>query len=88
MEDLQRYLDNEGRIKIWPTKRERKFEILKYLSSKFCYDVYYNEKQVNEIITSFHTFNDYFLLRRELVEHKLLERTRDCSKYWRVEKAS
>jgi hypothetical protein len=85
MKDIMRYLDSEGRIKAWPSKKESKIEILKYLSTKFEHNVFYTEKQANEIITNFHSFNDYFLLRRELIENKLLQRTRDCSKYWRLE---
>lgn len=81
--DAARYLDDEGRIKIWPKKREARLEILKYLGGKFEKGIDYTEKQVNEIINNYHTFNDYFLLRRELVESKFLTRTRDCSKYWK-----
>lgn len=83
MDIIKRFLDNEGKIKIWPTKKDRKLEILKYLSTKFEYDKIYNEKEVNAIIDTWHTFNDYFLLRRAMVECRLLSRTRDGAKYWR-----
>lgn len=82
-EKIKNFLDSDGRIKIWPSKKQAKVEILKYLSTKFEYDRFYCEKEVNEIIDENHTFNDYFLLRRGMIESKFLSRTRDGSKYWR-----
>lgn len=83
MNGLQNYLDKEMRIKVWPAKPGVKLKILQYLVTKFNYGVYYTEKEVNQIITEFHSFNDYFLLRRELIEKKLLFRTNDGKRYWR-----
>lgn len=83
METIKRFLDDDGRIKIWPAKKDLKIEILKYLSTKFECDRIYIEKEVNAIIEEWHSFNDYFLLRRGMVDYKFLDRTRDGSKYWR-----
>lgn len=79
---MNQFLEEDGKIKIWPSKRDKKYEILSYLSTKFEVGVYYTEKQVNEIINQWHTFGDFFLLRRELVDKKLIYRTDDGSKYW------
>lgn len=49
---------------------------LEYMVEKFEYSCIYNEKEVNNIIESYHTFGDYFLLRRDLIESGLLSRTR------------
>lgn len=84
MKSIEKFLDDTGKIKIWPAKIEPKLEILKYLADKFEYGHFYNEKEVNSIIKSWHTFEDYFLLRRGLIDSKLLCRTKDGSKYWRV----
>ncbi|MDR3597556.1 DUF2087 domain-containing protein [Clostridium sp.] len=84
MEEIKRFLDDQGRIKIWPVKKAMKMEILKYLSTKFEYDKTYTEKEVNSIIQAWHTFSDYFLLRRGMIEYRLLCRTRDGAKYWKV----
>lgn len=81
---VKRYLDNEGRIRIWPSKKEMKHLILEYLAEKFTSNVDYSEKEVNSIISENHTFNDYFILRRELIENGFLNRERDCSRYWKV----
>lgn len=83
MENINRFLDDEGRIKIWPVKKDKKLEILRYLSTKFEYDKTYSEKEVNTIIEAWHTFNDRFLLRRGMIEYNLLSRTRDGAKYWK-----
>jgi hypothetical protein len=83
MEKIDRFIDNEGRIKIWPKKKEARIEILEYLVTKFQYDYLYSEKEVNSIIMKWHTFEDYFLLRRSLIDYKFLSRKRDGSEYWR-----
>jgi hypothetical protein len=37
---------------------------------------------VNEIIHRWHSFNDHTMLRRELCNAGLIERTPDCRRYW------
>ena len=81
--NIERFLDEDKKIKLWPAKRELKAEVLKYLSEKFETGVIYTEKEVNEIIKSWHTFGDFFLLRRELIDMKYLLRTRDGLQYWK-----
>jgi len=41
----------------------------------------YSEKEVNEILKAANMFEDHVTLRRELVDHRLLERKSDCSEY-------
>ena len=82
-DNIKRFLDPSGKIKIWPSKTEMKINILKYLSDNFEYGRYYSEKEVNKIINENHTFNDYFLLRRGMIDYKFLRRTNDGSRYWR-----
>lgn len=81
------FLDEQGKIKIWPAKHDKKLSVLRYLADKFEYGRFYREKEVNAIIEAWHTFSDFHLLRRELVDHQLLCRVRDGSKYWREESA-
>lgn len=80
--DIERYLDSEGRVKVWPSSGEAKQVVLTYLASKFELKTVYSEKEVNDILKKFHIFNDHALLRRELYDHRLLEREKDGSKYW------
>ena len=86
--DISRFLDDKDRIKIWPSKKEMKFEILNYLAAKFEYGQFYKEKEVNSIIENWHTFGDYFLLRRGLIDYRFLSRTKDGARYWREEQSS
>jgi len=85
MKGIENFIDSAGKIKNWPSKKDLKLEVLKYLADKFEYNRFYSEKEINAIIDSYHLFNDYFLLRRGLIDSKLLSRTRDGAKYWRTE---
>lgn len=83
MLSIEVFLDEDGKIKQYPVKRQMKLDILCYLSGKFCLDRDYTEKEVNEIIDAWHTFGDYFLLRRELIDYHFLNRTIDGIRYWK-----
>lgn len=85
MESIKNFLDDKNRVKIWPSKRLKKIEVLKYVASKFEIDKIYTEKEVNSIIDAWHTFEDYFMLRRGMIDYKLLGRTRTGSEYWKIE---
>lgn len=82
-QDISRFLDEDGKVKQWPAKQTMKLAVCEYLAEKFDYDVDYTEHEVNAILASWHTFDDYFILRRSLVEAGLLCRMRDGSKYWK-----
>jgi hypothetical protein len=79
---LRRYQDKKGRIKLLPHKPGKQLTVLAYLASKFEPGRMYGEKEINQILNENHSFNDPALLRRELVEKSLLERTEDGKKYW------
>lgn len=79
---LKSYLDEKGRLKLYPSKYKNKILALFFLSDKFKKNIIYSEKEINEILSSNHTFNDCCLLRRELFNKGFLGRLNDCSKYW------
>ena len=81
-EQISQFLDKEGRIVRWPKKTSDKINVLKYLQGKFESDKKYSEIEVNAVLKTWHTFNDHALLRRELFDKFLLERTPDCKEYW------
>ena len=81
---IARFLDDAGRITQLPSKHTARLAALLYLAQKFDFDCFYSERQVNEICSRWHTFGDYFLLRRELVDNGLLSRKQDGSQYWRT----
>ncbi|GAB7128243.1 DUF2087 domain-containing protein [Silvimonas sp. JCM 19000] len=81
---LLRHFDEQGRLLRWPNK---------FSEQQIClwaaWDVLppageYSEAQINQPLKQCQTFNDHVMLRRELVSMKLLDRTPDGRKYWRL----
>ena len=81
-QEINKFQDPEGRLTLFPAKKRNKIISLFYLATKFEPEVIYTEKQINEIIEANHTFQDKWLLRRELINIGLLCRLTDGSKYW------
>ena len=82
---IKQFLDGSGKITQLPQKQKVRHALLEYLIEKFEPGRTYSEREVNGICSLWHTFGDYFLLRRELVDHGLLSRERDGSRYWRAQ---
>jgi len=80
---LKGFLDEELKLKVWPSKPEKKQLAMEYIAAKFEFDKEYAEKEVSEIIKANLTFNDHPMLRRELINRKLLGRTQNGAKYWK-----
>ncbi len=83
-ETLETYMDADGRITEWPGKKKNDVKklILDYMASKFEPGVEYTEREVNDILKRYHTFEDWALLRRELFEQGYMNRTKSGSAYW------
>ncbi|QSF43038.1 DUF2087 domain-containing protein [Paenibacillus tianjinensis] len=81
---LDNFLDCDRKLRSWPAKRTNQRIVVEYLSTNFADGVEYTEAEVNEIIKDNHTFNDHCFLRRELVDSRLLGRTSDGRKYWKI----
>ncbi len=75
-------LDAQGRLKAWPTKRTYQRAAAVYLAAKFERGREYSEQQVNDLLDAWAPFRDPALLRRTMVEERLLARTSDGSRYW------
>lgn len=86
MNELKSFIDGKGKFKQWPSKRKKQILMLEFMAEKFETGIDYTEKEVNEILNNFHTFNDSAILRRELFEQNFLDRTEDGSRYWKVKK--
>jgi hypothetical protein len=82
--ELRNLLDAEGRVLRWPSKAVQKTAVLEYLVTKFDFDRTYNELEVNAVLKAWHVFSDWALLRRELFERGLLDRTANGSSYKRT----
>ncbi len=77
---LQQF-DSRGRLLRWPTKYSVQRLALWALWTLFDMDRVYTEKEVNAVLKAANTFGDHVILRRELVDHRLLARKSDCSEY-------
>jgi hypothetical protein len=82
--NIAAFLDGEGRIRQIPVPNRTKIPVLAYLAGKFEAGRDYCEKEINAVIDRWHTFNDYFILRRLLVDYDFLGRTPDGARYWVV----
>lgn len=79
---LKAYLNADGTIKQIPQEGKKLLIILNYVLDAFAFDAIYTEKEVNTILRRFHV--DTASLRRAFIDHGMLARERDGSKYWRV----
>jgi hypothetical protein len=73
--------DERGRLVRWPVKFSIQRLALWVLWTHFDAKRVYTEREVNEVLKRWHTWGDHATLRRELINHRLLERKSDCSEY-------
>ena len=78
---LKTYLHADGTIKQLPQEGKKMIIILNFILDAFAFDTNYTEKEVNTILRRFHV--DTATLRRYLVDHQLMARESDGTKYWR-----
>ena len=79
---LKNFLNADGTLKQIPPMGNKLLIILNFIVDVFAYDTNYTEKEVNTILRRFHV--DTAALRRYLVDHKLMARESDGTRYWRV----
>ena len=75
------HFDARGRLAHWPQKFSVQQLAMWPLWTLFDARRVYTEREVNEILKAWHSFGDHATLRRELINHRLLERKPDCSEY-------
>jgi hypothetical protein len=83
--NIKPFFDDIGRVVQLPKKQKLRLAVLAELALKFEPGRSYTEQDVNAVCSQWHTFGDYFLVRRELVDSGLLCRERDGSRYWRAQ---
>ena len=79
----ENYSGPDGRLTSIPSKRKKFESILRYVASAFEPGRRYTEKEVNEILGQFH--EDTAILRRGLVDDKVMSREPDGALYWLTE---
>jgi len=82
---LLRYFDDEGRLIQWPGKFSHRLPCLWSIWAGIPARRILAERQVNAFIRAGESFGDHVLLRRELVDYKMMWRTPDGSQYRRIE---
>ena len=78
---LRNFLDANGKLMAFPAKRKMKLYALLYLSQKIPADTDFTEREINDILLTWHTFADPATLRRELYDYRFLDRSRDGKVY-------
>jgi len=76
-----RQFDSRGRLRQWPGRFGVQRLAMWILWTRFEAKRVYTEKEVNAVLKGANAFDDHVTLRRELVNHHLLERKSDCSEY-------
>lgn len=84
-EILKNFLDEDGRLTAYPSKRKMKLYALIYLAEKIEKGKIYTEKEINEILNCWHIFGDPATLRRELYTHRFLDRNKNGTEYFMEE---
>lgn len=86
VEAAARCFDSDGVLLRWPARTVQQQLCLWKLWSRMPAEVDLAERQVNALLKSLNRFGDHVLLRREMVNQRLLSRTQDCSTYRRIER--
>jgi len=84
---LARYFDPSGRLIRWPSKYSHTGPCLWVLWARIEPRRDFTERQVNDILGAHHLFEDPALLRREMFDRRMLDRTPDCRVYRRIEQS-
>ncbi|MFC5359112.1 DUF2087 domain-containing protein [Azospirillum himalayense] len=83
---VARCFDAAGALLRWPPKRSERDLCLWVLWSRIDAGRAMSEGEVNDVLRGANRFGDHVLLRRELCDFGLLDRTRDGRVYRRVER--
>ncbi len=82
---LTRYFDDQGKLVRWPGKYSQRMLCLWIIWSRIPARKTFTEKEINALLNELHLFGDHALLRRELVDNNMMQRTPDGRQYKRLE---
>jgi len=77
---IQNYLESDGRLRLIPASRKKRYPVLAWLAGHFDLDRRYREAEVNQILQT--RYWDSATLRRELIGYRMLAREKGI--YWRL----
>lgn len=81
--ELRPFVDADGRLAQWPTRYKVQRMAIALLAQRFEPGREYSEKETNALLVEGHTFGDWALLRRALVDWQFLDREADGTRYRR-----
>lgn len=70
----------DGPLSTFPMKEKRRLVVLRHIINYFEPNRIYTEQEINAVLKKF--YDDYVLLRRNLIEYGFMERKQDGSAYW------
>ncbi len=80
IKEIKGYFDH-GKLNAYPTKRKKQIIALAWISEHIPADRTYSEKEFNALLSELHSFGDPALLRRELFDHYIIERSIEGKEY-------
>lgn len=86
--ELRPFIDDSGRLRQWPSRYKVQRMAVALLSRRFEPGQEYSEKEANFLIMDGHTFADWALLRRSLVDWGFVARESDGSRYRLTDRAA
>lgn len=86
VEKVMRHFDEQGVMVRWPSKTNHQMLCLWVIWSRIPADQRFSERELNQFIIDGHAFGDHAILRRSMVDAKMLARTPDGKLYRRVDK--
>jgi hypothetical protein len=84
-QDIRTKFFKDGKLRNLPSKEKGKVMVFLYLIEQFERGKEYKEKEVNDVLKIIYA--DFAILRRYLIDYKLLERSKEGLTYWVKEKA-
>jgi hypothetical protein len=69
-----------GPLEVYPLKEKKRVVILKHILQRLEPNRNYSEKEINAVLKPI--YEDYVLLRRQLIDYGFMDRTNDGSSYW------
>jgi hypothetical protein len=86
VEKVLRHFDDQGIMLRWPGKTNHQMLCLWVIWSRIPAEQRFSEREINQFIIDGHSFGDHAILRRSLVDARMLTRTPDGKLYRRIEK--
>jgi len=85
VKEVVRHFDADGRLVRWPKKFSLRLIALWVMWSRIPARTALSEPEINELLAGWNGFEDHALLRRELADRGMVERTADGRQYRRIE---